>query len=133
VVAIEAAIAVIRTTRIGSLLFSMAAALGVVSGVLPARKAASALQLIGLLDYPARARVRFDGAEVGSLSDAERTQIRLTSLGFRVCSSPTSRRASCTIRFPGVQCRSAPGGVYPGRCGPARRPASRASGRGSGH
>lgn len=40
------------------------------------------LQLIGLLDSPSEGAVRFDGAEVGSLSDAERTQVRLTSLGF---------------------------------------------------
>jgi putative ABC transport system ATP-binding protein len=40
------------------------------------------LQLIGLLDTPSQGQVRFDGADVGSLTDAERTRIRLHSLGF---------------------------------------------------
>jgi putative ABC transport system ATP-binding protein len=40
------------------------------------------LQLIGLLDTPSSGTVRFDGADVGSLGDAERTRIRLESLGF---------------------------------------------------
>src|SRR5438445_2610432 len=40
------------------------------------------LQLIGLLDTPSEGAVRFDGADVGSLGDAARTQVRLQSLGF---------------------------------------------------
>jgi putative ABC transport system ATP-binding protein len=40
------------------------------------------LQLIGLLDTPSEGAVRFDDREVGSLDDAERTGIRLHSLGF---------------------------------------------------
>src|SRR6266550_4951302 len=40
------------------------------------------LQLIGLLDTPSEGAVRFDGADVGSLGDAQRTQVRLRSLGF---------------------------------------------------
>jgi len=40
------------------------------------------LQLIGLLDTPSQGAVRFNGREVGSLGDAERTRIRLHSLGF---------------------------------------------------
>jgi putative ABC transport system ATP-binding protein len=40
------------------------------------------LQLIGLLDTPSSGTVRFNGADVGSLGDAERTRIRLESLGF---------------------------------------------------
>ncbi len=40
------------------------------------------LQLTGLLDSPSAGAVRFDGREVGSLGDAERTRIRLHSLGF---------------------------------------------------
>jgi putative ABC transport system ATP-binding protein len=40
------------------------------------------LQLIGLLDTPSQGQVRFDGEDVGSLTDAERTRIRLHSLGF---------------------------------------------------
>src|SRR5207245_1329298 len=40
------------------------------------------LQLIGLLDTPSRGTVRFDGRDVGSLDDAERTRVRLGSLGF---------------------------------------------------
>ena len=40
------------------------------------------LQLIGLLDTPSEGEVRFDGEDVGSLADAERTHVRLQSLGF---------------------------------------------------
>src|SRR5262249_21039508 len=40
------------------------------------------LQLIGLLDTPSGGAVRFDGQDVGSLRDAERTAVRLSSLGF---------------------------------------------------
>jgi putative ABC transport system ATP-binding protein len=40
------------------------------------------LQLIGLLDSPTSGAVRFDGRDVGSLADAERTHVRLQSLGF---------------------------------------------------
>jgi len=40
------------------------------------------LQLIGLLDTPSEGAVRFDGQDVGSLGDAQRTQVRLQSLGF---------------------------------------------------
>src|ERR1700737_4768312 len=40
------------------------------------------LQLIGLLDTPSAGAVRFDGQDVGSLGDAERTSVRLHSLGF---------------------------------------------------
>ena len=40
------------------------------------------LQLIGLLDTPSQGAVRFDGREVGALADAERTRVRLESLGF---------------------------------------------------
>jgi putative ABC transport system ATP-binding protein len=40
------------------------------------------LQLIGLLDTPTVGAVRFDGRDVSSLGDAERTRIRLRSLGF---------------------------------------------------
>jgi putative ABC transport system ATP-binding protein len=40
------------------------------------------LQLIGLLDSPSQGTVRFDGEDVGSLGDAERTRVRLQSLGF---------------------------------------------------
>lgn len=40
------------------------------------------LQLIGLLDTPSVGAVRFDDRDVGSLGDAERTQVRLESLGF---------------------------------------------------
>ena len=40
------------------------------------------LQLIGLLDTPSEGNVRFDGRDVGSLDDAERTRVRLQSLGF---------------------------------------------------
>ena len=40
------------------------------------------LQLIGLLDTPSDGAVCFDGRDVGSLGDAERTRVRLQSLGF---------------------------------------------------
>jgi putative ABC transport system ATP-binding protein len=40
------------------------------------------LQLVGLLDTPSAGAVRFDGREVGSLRDVERTRVRLESLGF---------------------------------------------------
>jgi len=40
------------------------------------------LQLIGLLDSPSEGAVRFDGQDVGSLGDADRTRIRLRALGF---------------------------------------------------
>lgn len=40
------------------------------------------LQLTGLLDTPSEGMVRFDGRAVGSLADAERTRVRLHSLGF---------------------------------------------------
>jgi putative ABC transport system ATP-binding protein len=40
------------------------------------------LQLIGLLDTPSAGAVRFDGRDVGSLGDAQRTHVRLESLGF---------------------------------------------------
>lgn len=40
------------------------------------------LQLIGLLDSPSDGVVLFDGEDVGSLGDAERTRVRLQSLGF---------------------------------------------------
>jgi putative ABC transport system ATP-binding protein len=40
------------------------------------------LQLIGLLDTPSDGIVRFDGEDVGSLNDAERTSVRLRALGF---------------------------------------------------
>jgi len=40
------------------------------------------LQLIGLLDTPSEGTVRFDGEDVGSLGDAQRTEVRLQSLGF---------------------------------------------------
>jgi ABC-type lipoprotein export system ATPase subunit len=40
------------------------------------------LQLIGLLDTPSEGAVRFDGQDVGSLGDADRTRVRLQSLGF---------------------------------------------------
>jgi len=40
------------------------------------------LQLIGLLDTPSEGVVRFDGDDVGSLDDAQRTRVRLHSLGF---------------------------------------------------
>src|ERR1700694_5368490 len=40
------------------------------------------LQLVGLLDTPSQGAVRFDGRDVSSLNDAERTRVRLDSLGF---------------------------------------------------
>src|SRR5947199_10708110 len=40
------------------------------------------LQLIGLLDTPSEGTMRFDGEDVGSLVDAQRTEMRLQSLGF---------------------------------------------------
>src|SRR5207302_4767116 len=40
------------------------------------------LQLVGLLDTPSDGTVRFDGQDVGSLGDAQRTEVRLQSLGF---------------------------------------------------
>src|ERR1051326_5940037 len=40
------------------------------------------LQLVGLLDTPTSGSVRFDDRDVGALHDAERTRIRLHSLGF---------------------------------------------------
>ena len=40
------------------------------------------LQLLGLLDTPSEGSVRFDGQDVGSLADGERTRVRLHSLGF---------------------------------------------------
>jgi putative ABC transport system ATP-binding protein len=40
------------------------------------------LQLVGLLDTPSAGAVRFDGRDVGSLDDAQRTHVRLESLGF---------------------------------------------------
>jgi putative ABC transport system ATP-binding protein len=40
------------------------------------------LQLIGLLDTPSQGAVRFDGQDVGALDDAQRTNVRLRSLGF---------------------------------------------------
>jgi putative ABC transport system ATP-binding protein len=40
------------------------------------------LQLVGLLDTPSQGAVRFDGRDVSSLNDAERTRVRLESLGF---------------------------------------------------
>jgi putative ABC transport system ATP-binding protein len=40
------------------------------------------LQLIGLLDTPSAGSVRFDQRDVGSLPQAERTRIRLHTLGF---------------------------------------------------
>ena len=40
------------------------------------------LQLVGLLDTPSNGAVRFDGRDVSSLDDAQRTRVRLESLGF---------------------------------------------------
>jgi putative ABC transport system ATP-binding protein len=40
------------------------------------------LQLVGLLDTPSQGGVRFDGRDVSSLNDGERTRVRLGSLGF---------------------------------------------------
>src|SRR3984893_13492082 len=40
------------------------------------------LQLVGLLDTPSRGAVRFDDRDVSALDDAQRTRVRLESLGF---------------------------------------------------
>src|ERR1700737_759851 len=40
------------------------------------------LQLVGLLDTPSTGAGRVDGRDVGALGDAERTHVRLVSLGF---------------------------------------------------
>jgi putative ABC transport system ATP-binding protein len=40
------------------------------------------LQIIGLLDRPTRGTVRLDGQDLGRLSDAERTELRLHTIGF---------------------------------------------------
>jgi ABC-type lipoprotein export system ATPase subunit len=40
------------------------------------------LQLVGLLDTPSEGAVCFDDRDVGALDDAERTRVRLHSLGF---------------------------------------------------
>lgn len=40
------------------------------------------LQIIGLLDRPTRGTVELEGHDVGRLSDAERTRLRLDTLGF---------------------------------------------------
>jgi ABC-type lipoprotein export system ATPase subunit len=40
------------------------------------------LQIVGLLDRPTSGEVLLDGAPVEALSDAERTRLRLTTLGF---------------------------------------------------
>ena len=40
------------------------------------------LQILGLLDRPTRGTVELDGREVGDLTDAERTRLRLETLGF---------------------------------------------------
>jgi putative ABC transport system ATP-binding protein len=40
------------------------------------------LQLVGLLDSPTAGHIRFDGRDVSSLDDRERTRTRLESLGF---------------------------------------------------
>jgi len=40
------------------------------------------LNLLGLLDAPSSGEVRWDGRPVGSLSDRERSQLRLTGVGF---------------------------------------------------
>src|SRR5712692_4019969 len=40
------------------------------------------LQIIGLLDRPTRGTVELDGRDVNALSDAERTTLRLRTLGF---------------------------------------------------
>lgn len=42
----------------------------------------SLLQIMGLLDRPTRGTVTFDGRDVSTLSDGERTRLRLTGLGF---------------------------------------------------
>lgn len=40
------------------------------------------LQIIGLLDRPTRGTVALDGRDLGALSDAERTRLRLHTIGF---------------------------------------------------
>jgi putative ABC transport system ATP-binding protein len=40
------------------------------------------LHLLGCVDAPTRGRLRFDGHDVATLSDAERSRIRLTRIGF---------------------------------------------------
>jgi ABC-type lipoprotein export system ATPase subunit/biotin carboxyl carrier protein len=40
------------------------------------------LQIVGLLDRPTEGTVRLDGYDLGSLSDAEQTRLRLETLGF---------------------------------------------------
>src|ERR1700730_10587124 len=40
------------------------------------------LQLVGLLDTPTQGADRFDGRDVSSLTDRERTRLRFESLGF---------------------------------------------------
>jgi ABC-type lipoprotein export system ATPase subunit len=40
------------------------------------------LQILGLLDRPSAGTVELDGHDVGTLDDAERTRIRLRTLGF---------------------------------------------------
>jgi putative ABC transport system ATP-binding protein len=40
------------------------------------------LQILGLLDQPSSGSVVLDGQEVGTLSDAERTRLRLQAIGF---------------------------------------------------
>jgi putative ABC transport system ATP-binding protein len=40
------------------------------------------LQMIGLLDRPSRGSVELDGRDLGRLSDAERTRLRLETIGF---------------------------------------------------
>ena len=40
------------------------------------------LQIAGLLDRPTAGAVRFNGRDLGSLSDADRTRARLISIGF---------------------------------------------------
>jgi putative ABC transport system ATP-binding protein len=40
------------------------------------------LNLLGLLDAPTRGEIRWDGTDVGSRSEAERSRLRLTGVGF---------------------------------------------------
>ncbi|MER3406603.1 MAG: hypothetical protein C4289_16755, partial [Chloroflexota bacterium] len=40
------------------------------------------LQIVGLLDRPSRGTVILDGRPVDQLSDAERTRLRLSTIGF---------------------------------------------------
>jgi ABC-type lipoprotein export system ATPase subunit len=40
------------------------------------------LQIVGLLDRPSRGSVTLDGQDVNKLSDAERTRLRLETIGF---------------------------------------------------